>query len=76
MAEQQEHPGRRLVSPRVACEMYAGGVSYMTVRRLIRAGEFPQPVVLSRDRNGKPARVAFVVEELVAWAERKIASRG
>lgn len=69
-----EQPSRRLVSPEVAREQYAGGISTSTMRRLIHAGDFPSPVVLSRNRSGHPARIAFVVEELVAWVDRRIAA--
>jgi predicted DNA-binding transcriptional regulator AlpA len=65
---------RRLVAPDVARDQYAGGISDSTLRRLIQAGDFPAPVVLSRDSRGRPARIAFVVDELVAWVNRKIAT--
>lgn len=66
---------RRLVSPRVAREEYAGGISESAMRRLIKAGQFPAPVVLGVTRRGKPARIAFVVAELLAWVEGRVAER-
>jgi predicted DNA-binding transcriptional regulator AlpA len=49
-----------------------GGLSESTVRRLIAQGAFPRPIVLSRNRHGRPARVAFVYEELLAWVAARI----
>lgn len=49
-----------------------GGLSGSTIRRLIAAGDFPAPIVLSRTSRGKPARVAWVESEVTAWVERKI----
>jgi predicted DNA-binding transcriptional regulator AlpA len=38
-------------------------------------GEFPQPVVLSRDPSGKPRRIAWIDEEIEAFKAAKIAER-
>jgi predicted DNA-binding transcriptional regulator AlpA len=61
----------RLVKPSEALWM-CGGLSESTVRRLIAQGAFPRPIVLSRNRHGRPVRVAFVYEELVAWVAAHI----
>lgn len=63
----------QLASPARTMEM-AGGLSISTIRRLIEAGEFPKPVVLSRDRHGKPVRIAWVVSEIEAWCDKKIST--
>jgi predicted DNA-binding transcriptional regulator AlpA len=60
-----------LISPAVARAM-SGGISDSTQRRLIAAGKYPMPVVLSRCRDGHPARVAFVEGEVRAWAAEVI----
>ncbi len=66
----------RLVKPAAAYEL-CGGLSEATVRRLIAAGDFPRPVVLSKDRHGRPVRVAFVYSELMDFCRRRIeADRG
>lgn len=66
----------RLVKPAAAYEL-CGGISESTARRLMAAGEFPRPVVLSRDRHGRPVRVAFVHAELMEFCRRRIeADRG
>jgi predicted DNA-binding transcriptional regulator AlpA len=56
-----------LISPRAAREI-SGGISDSTQRRMIAAGTYPSPVVLSRCKDGHPARVAFVESEVRAWA--------
>jgi predicted DNA-binding transcriptional regulator AlpA len=64
---------RKLLSRRAALEI-AGGISDSTRRR---DPDFPPPVVLSRTKSGKPARVAFILDEVLEWNERKIrADRG
>jgi predicted DNA-binding transcriptional regulator AlpA len=45
------------------------------LRRKWEADEYPKPVVLSRDRNGKPRRIAWIDEEIAAYKARKIAER-
>ena len=59
---------RRLASLRRTLEM-AGGISDSTRRRM---PDFPRPVVLSRSRTGRPARIAFVESEVLAWCHRRI----
>jgi len=49
-----------------------GGISESTQRRLIDTGDYPRPVVLSRTRAGRPARVAWIESELRNWVARKI----
>jgi predicted DNA-binding transcriptional regulator AlpA len=51
--------------------MLAGGISDSTRRRI---PDFPRPVVLSRTRSGRPCRIAFVREEVLAWCEARIAA--
>jgi hypothetical protein len=36
--------------------------------------DFPRPVVLSRDRHGRPLRVAFVLAEILDYNRRAIAT--
>jgi predicted DNA-binding transcriptional regulator AlpA len=57
--------------PRV--ELLTGGLSRATINRRIKDGSFPRPVVLSRDRHGRP-RVAFVLVEVLAYNRRAIAT--
>jgi predicted DNA-binding transcriptional regulator AlpA len=47
-------------------------------QRKVNAGEFPQPIVLSRRPNGDHARIAWDEAEIDAWllalaAEREVA---
>jgi len=58
--------------PRV--ELLTGGLSRATINRRIKDGSFPRPVVLSRDRHGRPLRVAFVLAEVLAYNRRAIAT--
>lgn len=55
-----------------AARAIAGGLSESTVRRLIAAGSFPKPIVLSRCKDGHPARIAFVEAEVRDWVSRTI----
>ena len=43
-----------------------GGLSESSIRRLVAEGRFPRPVVLSRTKSGRAARVAFVSSEVEA----------
>jgi hypothetical protein len=45
------------------------------LRRKVKAGEFPPPVVLSRKSNGRPNRIAWPADEIEARRERLIAER-
>jgi predicted DNA-binding transcriptional regulator AlpA len=65
-------PEVRLVSPREAMAM-CGGISPKTADRWMAERDFPRPIVLSRGKDGRPARVAFVYSELVEWNEAMIA---
>jgi predicted DNA-binding transcriptional regulator AlpA len=66
----------RLVEPAEAYRI-VGGLSESTIRRMIRVGTFPRPVVLNRDRHGKAVRVAYIYDELIAWNRQRIeADRG
>jgi predicted DNA-binding transcriptional regulator AlpA len=62
-----------LLSPSRAREL-SGGLSESTLRRLVARGEYPQPVVLSRTRTGRPARIAWPESEVRAWAVARIAT--
>ena len=62
-----------LVSPREARSI-SGGISDSTQRRMVKSGEYPQPVAISRCRSGKPARVGYVRSEVVEWCRRHIAA--
>jgi predicted DNA-binding transcriptional regulator AlpA len=68
-----ENDPKRLVAPEEARHT-CGGISDSTMRRLIAANDFPKPVVLNRNRHGKPVRIAFVYGELVTWCEQRIAA--
>jgi predicted DNA-binding transcriptional regulator AlpA len=61
-----------LIAPSVA-RAISGGISESTQRRLVAAGDYPRPVVLSRDRRGKPVRIAWIEREVRAWVARRIA---
>jgi predicted DNA-binding transcriptional regulator AlpA len=45
------------------------------LRRKAAKGEFPKPVVLTRDPSGKPRRIAWVAEEIAAYKAAAIAKR-
>jgi len=62
-----------LVSPTVGLAM-SGGISDSTRRRLIAEGDYPPPIVLSRDRHGRSLRVAWVAREIHEWVARRIAA--
>lgn len=49
-----------------------GGISRSTINRMMAAGAFPTPIVLSRNVTGKPARVAWIYEELLAWINARV----
>jgi len=65
--------GTRLDSLRVTRRI-CGGLSESTLRRLIAAGRFPRPVVLGRNRHGRPVRIAWIHEELVDWVRDRISA--
>jgi predicted DNA-binding transcriptional regulator AlpA len=44
-------------------------------RRLSKKGLFPKPVVLSRDPSGRPRRIVWVEEEILAYNNALIAER-
>jgi hypothetical protein len=64
-------PDPRSLAPLREALTLAGGISDSTRRRL---ADFPPPVVLSRTRSGRPARIAFVREEVLSWCESRIAA--
>jgi predicted DNA-binding transcriptional regulator AlpA len=67
--------GTRLVRPAEADRRCA--ISESTRRRLIEANAFPKPIVLSRDKHGRAARIAFVEAELETWCRERVeADRG
>ncbi len=49
-------------------------LSASTIYRLVEAGRFPRPIVLSRNRHGKPVRIAYVLAELEEWCAQRIAA--
>jgi len=61
----------RLVAPRELRSM-VGGLSESSIRRLMDVGRFPRPIVLSVNRHGRPARVAWVEAEVRAWIAGRI----
>jgi predicted DNA-binding transcriptional regulator AlpA len=60
-----------LVAPRETRRITS--LSASTIRRLVEAGNFPRPVALSRNRYGKPVRIAYVLAELERWCAERIA---
>ena len=66
-------PVRRRLMSYVAAQAAAGGLSEASLRRRIKAHDFPKPIVLSRRKNGTPARVAFVEDEVFEAVARWIA---
>lgn len=61
-----------LISPAEARRI-SGGISESTLRRLLAAGDYPEPIVLSRTRAGRPARIAFARAEVLERNRRLIA---
>jgi predicted DNA-binding transcriptional regulator AlpA len=53
------------------------GITYSRehIARKVKAGEFPEPVVLSRDDRGTPKRIAWVEAEVDAWIADLAAKR-
>jgi predicted DNA-binding transcriptional regulator AlpA len=66
--------GDALISPRVARAM-SGDLSESTIVRLIACGDYPAPVVLSRNRHGRPCRIAFRRGDVLNWCRRRIAAQ-
>lgn len=58
-------------------KLRAKGIPYTRehLRRLIEAGKFPAPVVLSETASGRHARIAWVESEVDAWIERLVNQR-
>jgi predicted DNA-binding transcriptional regulator AlpA len=52
----------------------AAGLSESTIRRLVKMGEVPEPVVILFGKNGRPARVGFVESEIRSWCAARIAA--
>jgi predicted DNA-binding transcriptional regulator AlpA len=71
MQDTLSHP-LRLVSA-VEARLMCGGLSASMLRRLVARNEFPRPVVIARDQEGRPVRFAFVFEELQRWCEQRAA---
>jgi predicted DNA-binding transcriptional regulator AlpA len=72
--EESREGDERIDSPREA-RAFCGGISLTMQKRLIKAGAFPQPVVILRNRHGRPRRIGFVHSELVEYNRRLIAAR-
>ncbi len=51
----------------------SGGISESTQRRLIAAGKYPVPIILSRQTSGRASRVAWIESEVREWVARQIA---
>ena len=64
-------PDPRSLAPLDEALLLAGGISDSTRRRI---PDFPRPIVLSRTKAGRPCRIAFVREEVLAWCEARIAA--
>ena len=60
-----------LLSPAEARRI-SGGLSASSIARLVSAGAYPKPIVLSRSRSGKPARIAWSEREVRAWVAARI----
>jgi predicted DNA-binding transcriptional regulator AlpA len=59
-------------------DLYASGDAPWSrdhLRRKCNAGEYPKPVVLSRDHNGKPSRIAWVDDEVEAYKAALVVER-
>lgn len=61
----------RSIAPLEETLLLAGGISDSTRRRI---PDFPKPIVLSRTKTGRPARIAFVRGEVLEWVAARIAS--
>ena len=59
----------RFLSPKDVCELTS--VSRTTLWELVRDGDFPKPIRISKTRN----RVAYAEHEVQAWLASKIAER-
>ena len=73
MTTKQTPTAETLVSPEAGLAM-SGGISASTRGRLIKKGDYPPPIVLSRDRRGRPVRVAWIASEIHAWVAKRIAA--
>lgn len=62
-----------LLSPAYTRQI-VGGLSESTIRRMVEAGTFPKPIVLSRNGKGVPVRVAWVLGEVLDWCRERIAA--
>lgn len=65
-------PDSALASP-ARTRQLVGGLSMDTLRRRAKAGLFPEPVVLARDRHGRALRIAWVEAEVLKWCADRIA---
>jgi predicted DNA-binding transcriptional regulator AlpA len=61
---------QRLITKQRAAELV--GYHPEHLMRLVRAGMFPRPIKLGA---GRGASTRFVIEEIEAWIERKMAER-
>lgn len=57
-----------------ATSCLAGGLSASTIRRRVRENAFPPPIVLARDRHGKPQRLAWRRGDVLGWCRAQIAA--
>jgi predicted DNA-binding transcriptional regulator AlpA len=51
-----------------------GGLSESSIRRLMEEGRFPRPIILSRNRHGRPVRIAWIESEVRGWIAARIAA--
>jgi predicted DNA-binding transcriptional regulator AlpA len=58
----------RLIALKPALQM-CGGISDSTRRRI---EDFPKPIVLARTKSGRPCRICFIEEEILAWCAKRI----
>jgi len=49
------------------------GVPPLTVRRWVKAGTFPQPILMGHKRG--PNKIAWIASEIQEWIDRKIVER-
>src|SRR5438552_7791150 len=69
--DELDKPKESLLSPRAGLAL-SGGISDQTRRRLIAAGKYPPPIVLSRNRHGRPVRVAWIESQVREWVAKQI----
>lgn len=51
------------------------GLKKVTVMQMAVSGQFPKPLVILRERTGKPRKYAWRVSEVRAWIEARANER-